>query len=402
MEKEKRYNTGTLQQIKRPFLMNQLGSNGWIFFLFPIYLLFIKRSNDARIKAVSLTFICLLPMVYFTAAHFFLLWLSIIMLWRFAKSRTTGGLSITFVIAAVACLSYSIIIAVDRSASIIHVSSNIIDFLNEGFTSFSPSSISLPQDYLVSTSISNKVKYLANAALVVMPIMLLLFYRRKVSAQDSSPTELILTGLLSLAALLTLLFFWLGSLSFGRIPEYGSLLSLLALSLMLSWKKDTMRILVTLVAVLAIATSCLAYSTDENTPYRYLTKEEESAAEWIVSVSCDKDFIFTDNRLAGALISGEHLNVTGIIEDVSVDFTLSRIVAIYYEGNMDYAVGLIREEYNSTYLFFSSGMTLEAPAIFLYNYPIRPAPEDFMIAYESSTYFNKIYSNGEGTAFEIR
>lgn len=388
-------------QMGSPFLINQLGSQGWIFFLYPIYLLFVRKEDEFRTRAVSLLFLCLLPMVYFTAASFFLLWLSIITVKRYVTEKSTNGLARILVVVFIVYLSYNLVMSTGRGMSLMHVSANLLDFVRGGFSGFSSSSLSLPQEYLVNTSLLNKARYAVNAILVVLPVLLLLVYRKRVRNFSMRFDEVVVAGILTLPVFLLILYFWIGSLSIGRIPEYGSLMSLLAVLLLVTVNHGKVKILIAIIASLAIIASCVTYISDENTPYRLLTEQEDSAGSWILEVIPEDNVVFTDHRLAGALVGEGFLTTTGLVEKISVHYTTERIEVVYYDYDGRAAFDIISIEYNSSYVFFSLGMANESPAIFLYNYPIHHAPENFMEKYENSSFFNKVFDNGEGITFAL-
>jgi hypothetical protein len=407
-----------------PFVTQQ-GAPGWIFILMTAYLLFFRRFTNTRLKGVALVTLCILPAVYFTAASFFLLWMVVVgllLLKRGGVSKFAGPI----LLFGVAYLSYSIYIADVRTASIASVVIATLNTLRNGLLGFTPSGIALPPQYLVDTTPLNKAKYIVNSALVALTVLVFLLLRGRILKERTTPDAMIMAGIVALPLLTVLLFFWLGTLSFGRTPEYGSLVSILAVTALLPLSKPAGRLpgqgnelrkmskpiwgelrtrlglpqVVAIIVVLAIVSASVTYVTDENTPYRRITYSEEAAAKWLIGSAPNETVTFTDHRLAGVLVAHGFLRTTGLVEATSVSATIDELNAVYYGNNGTAAVSVIRAT-GATYVFLSHGMARGAPAIFLYNYPVKPAPLDFMSKYESSPQLGKIFADGDGVFFMV-
>ena len=377
-------------QLASPGAITQAGAQGHIFMLFPIFLVFLADTKDIRIKFLSIFFVCIFLAVYNTAASFFLLWLLMATFYLVSKKKQHAIIGVV-TIYVVAYLTYSIYVSAGRGTTFFQVFENFINIFMEGSLYFEPSSMALPSEYLVNTSEFNKIKYVVDAVLVILPILYYITIGNKFIKQRPLNNAPLISGIAALPVLAILLYLWLGGLSLGRLQEYGTVMSILIVCAILPIIKEKhMKVLATCLA-LAVIVSCVTYITDENTPYRRITINEQIGANWLINESLN-DRVFTDHRLSGTLIGNGLLNTTGVYEKDTLNQTLHKLNSIYYRPVTNDAYGVIKGT-GSSYVLFSKEMTKEAPGIMIYNYPIKNATSDFLNYYDWGMQFDNIYSN---------
>jgi hypothetical protein len=387
-------------QIGSIVLITQRGSDGWIFFLYPIYFLLFRKEKTIRFWIISLLFLALLPATYFTGASFALLWFSIILL-TYRRGRENNIIVWRmFLLFGLFYISYSIFISLGRTHVLLDVWHNLIASLGLGFTNFVPSNV-LPAQYIAyGTSLTSKIENLVSAVFVAIPVVFFLIYSIRKRVDHFRGDTTVLAGIITLPITAFLLFIWLGTLGIGRIAEYGAVISMICIACLLPTMKEKKKKFIALIAVLAILSTTIVYVTDENIPGAHITTTEASAAKWLMSTSDNGKIIFTDNRLTAVFVASGFLKVTGLYEGDNTNITIDELNAIYYGDNSSQSI-LLLSQMGCNYLFFSEGMTNEVPSIYGFNYHFRPAPLNFLDKYKSNTDFNTVYDNGKITIFTL-
>lgn len=411
-------------QLGSPALTTQLGASGWIFMLYSVFLLFYRSRPKVTTRVLGLSFMVSLPAVYFTDAGFFFLWIGAALIYGVLVRkdlRIVGPATLYFVV----YLGYTVYLASFRTTSVVGILGGIVQTIQLGFLGFQTSAVALPSSYLVATSVANKIRYLVNSAAVAMIVGIFVIARRGVVDKRNEPGSILFAGVLALPIFLVLILIWLGSLSLLRMAEYGSLIALVILATTLPLShgntpknpalpdertpsrgtrakplaRATFTNMILAVAIVALISSAVTYAMDENTPYRRATYQEDSAALWLMRGTPVTTVVFTDHRLAGVFVAHGYLSATGLTE-TTVSSTISQAQAVYYGNSGDAALRVINQT-GARFLLFSSGMTQEAPAIYLYNYPIAPAPSNFLWKYNNTPALDSIFSNGEVTVYYV-
>jgi len=389
-------------QLASTALITQQGAPGWIFFLYPIYFLFFRKEKDIKIIIISLLFLALLPAAYSTGASFALLWFSIILLIPRFERKNEAVIWRIFLLFAMFYISYSIFISLARTQSLVNIWVNLIETIRNGFAGFEPTGLVLPNEYLsTGTSTLNKINNLVAAIFVAIPVIFFLIYATRRGSGYFKGKTTVLAGIIALPILTLLLFVWLGGLSIGRIPEYGSIISMICIACLFPMMKERKKKFIAVIAVLAILSSSYVFLTDENIPNRLITTSEEGAAKWLMSTSESGKIIFTDHRLTAVFVASGFINITGIYEKETANSTIYELDAIYYSDNASQSIRVL-SQLQCNYLFFSEQMTNEIPSIFGYNYQFKPAPLNFLEKYKSNVDFNIICDNGETTVFTFK
>lgn len=388
-------------QLASTALVSQQGSFGWIFFLYPIYFLLIRRAKEVRFRVISLLFLALLPAAYFTGASFALLWFSIIVLPFWRGREDNRAVWRVFLFFGLFYVLYSIFISLGRTQILANIGENLIDTFKSGFPHSEPTYLVLPSEYLSSgTSLLNKMKNLTAAIFVAAPVVFFLIRSAGKRSDHFTGERTVVAGIIALPIMTLLLFVWLGALGIGRIPEYGSVISVICIACLIPTMKKQRRKFIASIAVLAILSSTYVYVTDENIANRFITTSEDGAAKWLMSTSDSEKTIFTDQRLTGVFVASGFLNATGVYEKGSVNETINELNAIYY-GNDIYQSIRVISQMNCSYLFFSEQMTKETPSIFGYNYHFKPSPSNFIEKYMSNANFIAICDNGKATVLAL-
>lgn len=390
-----------------PHFINQLGANGWLFMFFAIFFIFYIMKKNWKISVISILFLILLPLCYFTGSSFFLMWLSIYVLYCLCKNKfniskiSNQNVINIFILFCVIYFSYSIYIAFNRITPAFNVFHTLLFIIKGGFTGFTTSQPVVSLEYLAQTSVYNKVRILLNSIFVAMPLLLFLISRKNIPTKFSRISDLIFSGILALPCLAILTYVWLGSFGFDRVIEYASLISILSFITLLSLLKGKLKKILIICAIFAIIFSVYAYEVDESNPYRYITYSEEKSSNWFLGYVPLNSSIFTDQRLSGALVGDGFLKTTGIIETELGSNTTNVLNALYYTNNTNIHETLLKYNINSKYFYFSEEMTKEEPGIYLFNYPVKPAPTNFLLKYDTDDQINKIYTNNESVIYYI-
>ncbi|RLI95879.1 MAG: hypothetical protein DRO92_00810 [Candidatus Altiarchaeales archaeon] len=392
-----------------PQLISNMEGNaalGWIFIALGLYT--YTRSEDSRMRLLLIIFSCTLPLMYYTPSMVYLLILVSLVVYKIVIKRDYKqylGFTLLYLVVWLAC---SIYIATSRFHGTINVISSIHLLFREGLTG---SLVGINEGdiihYLISTSISNKIKLASNAFFVVIPVIYFLKIGHKRFTEKNRIVDVLWAILISLLPMSFLLFVWLGIWGVMRLVEWGGLYSVIILSSMMSLIEIHHRRFLTFVVIAAIITSCYAYMTDENKPTGYITYSEEHAADWILNNIKRDNAVFTDFRLSADLVGNGHLRVTGINEvEQKLTSVISSLNDIYYNNKSDNAKMalnkiILSNNQKMDYLFFSKQMTEEIPGIKGYNYAFKPAPDDFTIKYDTSNFTNRIYDNGISFIYRI-
>jgi len=397
-----------------PYVINQLGANGWLFILFVSYLIFIQPKDRWEFSLLSVLFLAILPAAYFTGSSFFILWISITMsilfiiklgVYEKLNLNKIFDLNITFrksyttifLILIVCYIGYAIYISTNRFIPALDVFINVINTIMDGFSGFETSSPLLSSRYIIETSLESKLRNLINGILVAAPVILLFVYRKRL-IELKETTLFLFAGILALPCLTILTFFWLGQFGLVRLQEYGSLISLIIVPVVSSVLVKKEKIMLAVIIILAIISSIFTYCYDESIQYRYISNQEEYGAHWMKNNVNMNSSIFTDHRLSGTFISNGFLRTTGITEFGKNSTEL--IDQIYYYDDSKNVSHVIRS-FKVKYIYFSKSMMSNASGIMLYNYPIKPASDGFFEKYDSNSDFNKLYDNGQSFVYDL-
>lgn len=393
-------------QLASPYVITQLGITGWIFIIPSFYLLTFKQIHNNEMIIVSLIFLTLLPAVYFTGASFLALWFIIFFMMyiihRLFKENYHFENSNIMVFFIIFYLTYTVFLALNRFQVIPSVLLNSYDIFFQGSNNFQTVAPILPDSYILPTSTYNKIRYLSNAVLVGVPLIWFLLNKNVIKNKDLKIWLFILSAIMAIFSYAFFTYIWLGTMGIMRVAEYGSLISIIVVAILLSNKSLKKYKILTFIVCLALITSTTTYLLDENIPYRFITNNEENTINWIDGNFEKTDIIFTDHRLSGSLVGKGFLLTTGITPEILGTNSKSLLDKIYYSNisiEIEDTFDIFPEE--PDILFFSIEMTHSAPAIGLYNFFVKPAVYNFMKKFDENSGINKVFSDGTGYLYTI-
>lgn len=203
-----------------------------------------------------------------------------------------------------------------------------------------------------------------------------------------SSLGLVLTGIL--------FFLWKGLEGAVRLNQYIVISYLLGLPLAMIESKKARKIAV-IFSLLIVITSVVAWISGNATQLGYLTNSEKSAVEWYSNYGVRDKFVFTDFRIGPSAIMLNCFTFTGFSGH---ETELEKYLTDVYYGNSAINAFETLNRYGATYLLVSQEMINYGIETSPNNY--KPMPQNSIIKYETSTYFEKIYDNGGAWYYKIR
>lgn len=373
------------------FLLGWNAAFGWYFILSVVYL-WQKRVSITKNRALAIAFSFVLFGLYTTAA-IALLTLTVFM--TLFMRRSFLGIALALVVYATAFFSYLSQLMFGTLLQLPAAALAVLQFESKssGF------------EYLAASTPATRLLNGAAAAAIAIPLILTLRPRNvgsRLTIERQLPRASVATVLVyALGAAATI-----GILSgLLRATEYLAIFSFMAIPLCLKWNRTSLRRMTVIALVVAVALSLTIHVTSPTTPAQYLTPQENSAANWITSNRNEAVVVFTDFRLAGALVGSGYLKVIGISDiDLSASQVNRLLYDVYYSGDpCAAAAGLAG---TTTYtgqsydlLLVSQRMTDDFPAIKGYNYNFAPAPTGFTGTYDMILSLAKVYDDGQAQVF---
>ena len=248
--------------------------------------------------------------------------------------------------------------------------------------------------------------------LTAIPAAIFLFYYIRKRYDEIGGYEIstvIMGSFAGLGIFAITLYFWGGIYGvIWRVSEYGSILTVIALALILgryTISKGTRRLLIgvcSISMVLAITLSTIPiYHYQWN---QYLTFQEREGIDWAIKNLPEESVFFTDIRLGMHLILSQRLNVVGITDTfvIPADTVVLQLESIYY-GSDQYAasteIGKLTRGCRNTcnisdvHILLSRRMTLDDVGIRGYQYYYKPAPKDFLDKFKEGPEFSTVFHN---------
>lgn len=374
---------------------------GWLFISLCV-LQYMKHNNPKR-RFLLLFFSLFLIFLYYTPSIIYFIFLTVLLTYQYMIKRKDYPIIIV-VFYFVSFVSYSIYIGTDRFNATTHLLPNIYELIKTGITGVVGGSHpeSDLYSYLITTSNENKVKRLINAFFVSIPFIYFVFIGSG-KIKNARNKDILWSLSLSLIPLGIMLALWMGIWGIWRLAEWGGLFSLIIFSLMIGdVSKKGQKILIFSV-VIAVLTSSYAYISDENIPTNRITYTEDYNIHWITRTTSNEDVIFTDLRLAGALIGEGHFRVVGLHEKKENTSTLINLYKeIYLSYDDDDVASEVKRALSSfktmgrevDYIFLSEQMMKMPPGIRVYNYTLKPPTKNITFRYDNLYSIYKIYDNG--------
>ncbi len=206
-----------------------------------------------------------------------------------------------------------------------------------------------------------------------------------------------------------ILYFWSGfSGIILRISEYGTILSIIALALILGCNKISKRTYRFLIAVCSIAI-VIAAILSVTPSYHYLwnqnvTYQEREGIDWAVDNLPENSVFFSDIRLGMHLILQQRLNIVGVTDSfvIPADIVVRQMENIYYTGDHLSAYQEIQDltlscrgfsGTNDVYVILSNRMTHSNVGIRAFDFYYKPAPIDFLDKFIEGPEFSTIFQN---------
>jgi len=369
-----------------------------------VYVYFHLASKEGiKFNIILFIFLLQLGISYFTGAFLFLFFLLLLLTFekKYNITYTRNKLILFFII----FLSYIMYVSTSRFGSMAYAINELIKlfrFNQPPNTMVTLESVIGP--YMATTSNFNKVRLFICFILSYFPLYYLLFDRHRISKEYPSRIKALIYSLfLYLLPIFFLTYFIIGGA--GRILEYGAIISVLTLLLLISnLPKDSFFKIELLILVIVISSS-FVYIVDENIPIKYVTYHEQNASEFLLESTDDEDVIFTDYRV-GALLTGKgHFKTTGLNVNTLEEAPsfISLMDDIYWSGNASSAARALGNITlggdNIKYILFSYQMYENVPGIRTYTFNFKPADKQLEEVYSSNVTFNKIFQNNGACIF---
>ena len=127
-------------------------------------------------------------------------------------------------------------------------------------------------------------------------------------------------------------YFWLGGMGLDRLAEYGSLISIIIVAVLLPILKNNKRKLLVFIVCGALISSVYAYVEDESEGHRFISYQEQDGGQWMSENNTIKDVDSQVHcRLSGILVSKGFLSTQGVYE--GSDSPNVDLNDIYYGNN---------------------------------------------------------------------
>ncbi len=361
-----------------------------------IYLYFKEETSSGVVVKILLSSI--LAISYFTGAMALLAIFFIIILFEVLE-KTTNKKSFNFTfLYLVILICYIMYISTSRFGDLVYMGKAISSLLFQDKVEINTmnSRLSIVKPFLASTSVENKIRIAINLFFVMIPPLYFVVCGHKYFTLKK---ERIVTFSLifSLLPITMLTAYSIGSV--GRLVEYGTLFSTILLTLMAGNIKEKHWKWLQVVALLAIFSSGFSYLLDENISLLHITYPEKYSSNFLSSHTNNDDVIFTDFRLASPVLAKGHFNTTGVqmIDINNLESEISNVNSIFWDNSVP-VHNVVKEmklgDTRISYLFFSNEMTKEIPGIRTYNFNLKPAAKDFILKYNTSPFFNRIFDSG--------
>lgn len=250
------------------------------------------------------------------------------------------------------------------------------------------------------------ILYISNALSIGIPALIFMFakIRNLRSSLQEPATLLALSWILALPVIALAVVSWGGIVELIlRLSTYvGIVASIVAVMWLANMSRAMRRKILSIVVIVAMATSVLTYVTSDSAHVGVasasgITLEEWGAGEWSSARVPASDFVFTDYRLTGPFMLGDHLKTVGVTGAVG-ESTATFLEDVYYSENSSKAEAVL-QMFGVHYLFFSNRMSDIGITTTFLTY--RPPSQDFQRAYDQMSPFDKIYANGEATLYYI-
>ncbi len=191
-----------------------------------------------------------------------------------------------------------------------------------------------------------------------------------------------------------------------RVPEYITVLSLLAIPSTLKGLPSLPRRSVLLALAIVVVLSAGIHLSSPIVPAQFVSPQEAAGADWIRSHSSPEVVIFSDFRMAGPLVAAGYLRVVGVsgvgVPRAETDRLLA---AIYYSNNACSAteafdqVKTLQENRSYDVILVSTQMTILFPGIQGYQTTYLPARQDFTSVYDRIPSMGRIFDDGQAQVY---
>ncbi len=189
----------------------------------------------------------------------------------------------------------------------------------------------------------------------------------------------------------------------NRIGEYGTIMTLIAISLIMGVPKTHikprgLRFLVYLCAMGIVPLSGFSFLIGDVKGNVFSTQEVLGAKTISEHIRSDI-LVFSDFRLAGAFFSQGHFLVNGVTDYSSSNELEEQIDSIFYSINEQVLKSSLREYFSDyNYIFLSQEMTKDTPGIKLFDHSIKGMTLE---QYDKFSSLASVYSNGSVDLFAV-
>lgn len=369
------------------------GPYAWIYFITSLYLI-IYKERTMKITFLSLFFLLMLPLTYFSESLFAETILIIAIIYKiiFKREIFSNNMIVLYSVFFIAWLIYSSITGFESILKIVDITRSYIQ----------QDSRILTLNYIAGGTVFSMIKFAIADTLASIPLLYSVM-RYKLFSQKAQ--YLLITVLISIGLLTGVFFLWMGlSGVFQRIPLYVALFSIIYFSILNISKLDKRHIAaLRIIVMISIIFSSFAYITSEYTSAK-LTFSEAEGSKWLRGHTSNENLIFTDLRLSAPFTSNGYHTIG--INDNSLSPTKVNVLLeeiFYGRGSPNEAFkGLKIGGKNIKYLCFSDRYTERFPGIQGYDFNFLPAPENFLERYENSNKFDVIYRNVDTTILSCK
>jgi len=360
-----------------------MSAYGFSLLMMSVYCLLGRR--DRKFSLLGMVFGMLLLLFYHTAATVYLILLTSIFAIQLLKRKTI--VSNLFVALYVSSFSaYNIYVEQGK----------FLDLLVRLFNA--EKVITLAEYSYLNAPFWWMTLVFLNGFLVSLPVFLfiLMKVRKKIQHVSSDLLTYLIAGLGFVGVSF---FIWRGLRGLlTRTGEYGTLLSLMTLSILLVSTNGKKKSFIKIIALLIIITSIVPYLTNVYNYPSYLKKAEWSSIEWYSYYGSRDQYVFTDFRLGTPPVFLDLFNFVGVYGDNPAHE--ETFLAIYYE-NDPFKAKMELTKFGAKYLLLSREMMSDYPGI-VGGYQFDPIPTSSMYKYDYSEYFEKIYDDGMAVFYAQR
>ncbi len=371
---------------------------GWLFILLSIYTL---MDEKIEYKILGLIFGFSIIWFYYTAASTYFIILVTILVLQLVFLRKEIISTNYILMYSIIYVSYLIYLAERFFHSYIRVLETLISQEHiEVITTISKYTAPISP-----TSLWHIIIYFNG---MLIGIIYILFIYWKIKGKSKHPcSDKLLYIIIGLFTVTIVFFGWRGLKgAMGRMEQYTSIILLAVFPILLLESKKSksgskFRKLLYSIAILVIFTSILGHILNDVMQPGYITYTEEYAIKWYAKFG-NNERVFTDFRIGTAPFLLNCWEFTGIMtvpHKVKME-ELQKLINIYYTNNATVAYNTLFKYYKPSFLLLSKEMSIRGVVTSSENF--RPVSSHLFSVYDNSSFFDKVYNNGEVYYYKLK